>query len=385
MTTPPPGQREIVVVTTGRMPGPPLDRAAAFASRFAGAVPTALLVPSYAVNQQLRAAAHPAALEFVAPGRLEGVRKWNRLRKRRPALIYCVGGWFRNVVPAILARPFTGSKVVADFDEVMSHWPSKKRWLYRLLERLVIPRLDGLAVVSAAMEAWAIEVGADPDRIIRVPFAADTRAIAEIASRANPPVPGRTSVEIGYLGSLTPHYDFWFLLDALETVRSRWPDAVLHLVGDGAARTAFEQQAKARGLHDSIRFHGFLTLPFPGIPEPPDQAVLCLAQCDALLFPIRDTEINRLRCPQKSYVYLATGTPIVTCAVGEVPGACEDFAQYFDMADRSSLVAALEAAMREAPERRELRREFSVGLHSWEVRSRDCWAQLSRGIFSLPS
>jgi glycosyltransferase involved in cell wall biosynthesis len=367
------------------MPGPPLDRAAAFARRFADTVPTVVLAPSYPDNQRLGTAVAPAALEFVAPGRLEGVWKWNWLRKHRPEMIYCVGGWFRNVLPAILTRPFTGSKVIADFDEVMSHWPSRKRWVYRLLERVVIPRLDGLVVVSAAMETWAIEVGADPDRIIRVPFAADTRAIADIASRANPPLPNRTSVEIGYLGSLTPHYDFWFLLDALETVRARWPDAILHLVGDGTARAAFEAQAQARGLHGRIRFHGFLTLPFPGIPNPPEEAVMCLAQCDALLFPIRDTDINRLRCPQKSYVYLATGTPIVTCAVGEVPGACEDFAQYFDMADPSSLIAALEAAMPEAPERRALRREFAVDRHSWEARSRDCWAQLSRGIFSPTS
>ncbi len=375
-----PRRPDVAVVTTGRMPGPPLDRAAAFASRFAGSTPTALLVPAYAGNEQLRPAAAPAGVEVVAPGMFEGLRKWRWLLTHRPAVVYCVGGWFRNVLPAFLARPLTGSKIVADFDEVMSHWPSRKRWLYRALERWIVPRLDAVVVVSAAMDAWARDVGAEPDRVLRVPFAADTPAIAGIAAASGPP-PDGNRVEIGYLGSLTPHYDFWYLLDALEAISTRWPDAVLHLVGDGAARAAFEERARARGLHERIRYHGFLTLPFPGVSDPPREAVRCLARCHALLFPIRDTDINRLRCPQKSYVYLATGTPMVTCRVGEVPGACGDFAWYFDMADPASLVKALEAAMAEPGERRAARRRFAVDAHGWDTRSRDCWAKLVGAIF----
>lgn len=377
MTT---GRPEVVVVTTGRMPGPPLDRAAAFASRFAASTPTVLLAPSRPGNLELRSAAAPADVEFVTPGALEGLRKWRWLLARRPAMVYCVGGWFRNVLPAFLARFLTGSLVVADFDEVMSHWPSRKRWLYRGLERWVVPRLDAVVVVSAAMQEWAKAVGAAPSRVLRIPFAADTRAIARIAAEAGPP-PDRNRLELGYLGSLTPHYDFWFLLDALEAVSARWPGAVLHLVGDGAARAAFEERAQARGLDERIRYHGFLNLPFPGASEAPRDAVQCLAQCHALLFPIRDTDINRLRCPQKSYVYLATGTPMVTCRVGEVPVACGEFARYFDMTEPASLVDALEAAMNEPVERRALRRQFAVATHDWDTRSRDCWAKLVEVIF----
>ena len=315
-------------------------------------------------------------MEFVATGVREVLEKWLWLLRHRVPYVYCSGGWLRNVLPAVLARPFTGSKVVADFDEVMSRWPSRKKWLYRILERHLIPRLDGLVVVSAAMEAWAQQLGASPERVFRVPFAADTPTIASIAAQVRQAGKGHPRVELGYLGSLTQHYDFWYLLDAVELLSSQWPGVLLHLVGDGPARVALEERARSRGLDGQIQFHGFLAL---------DDAIQCLAGCDVLLFPIRDTRINHLRCPQKSYIFLATGTPIVTCAVGEVGTACGEFAQYFTMDDPTSLVEAVRMALKEPEGRRVLRREFAATHHSWEIRARDCWAQLSKGIFSPTS
>lgn len=365
----------IAVVSTGTLRSyVTLERAVAFARGFGAGVSTSLLVPAYDPNRALVPAVHPAALSLVRAGIWEPLGKWLWLIQHKPSVIYCVGGWFRNILPALLARPFTNAKVVADLDEVMSLWPSRKRVVYGLLEKALIRTLDAYVAVSRAMVEWAVRLGADRSSVLYVPFAADTESIAEVAGMVERSHTPDDQIRIGYLGSLTLHYDFWYLLDALEALLKMAPDVQLHLVGDGPGREEFERRARERGLLGQVRFWGF---------RPLAEAVRLLAACDVLLLPLRDTPINRLRCPQKAFLYLAVGTPIVACAVGEVQAALAGYAAFFDIEDRTTLVAAVQTALLEEPARRAERRDAARREHSWQVRTAQCWELLAKRFPAL--
>jgi glycosyltransferase involved in cell wall biosynthesis len=361
----------LAIVSTGTLRSyVTLERAVAFARVFGGNVPTGLLVPAHEENRELVPAVHPAALILVGVGRIwEPLSKWLWLMKHRPSIMYCVGGWYRNILPALLARPFTNAKVVADLDEVMSLWPSAKRFIYWLLERAFVRTLDAYVAVSRAMVEWAVRLGAVRSSVLYVPFAADTESIADAAGSASASNTGGDVIRIGYLGSLTLHYDFWYLLDALESLLRIAPDVQLHLVGDGPGRYEFERRARDRDLLEHVELWGY---------RPMTEAAAILARCHVLLFPLRDTAINRLRCPQKAYIYLAIGTPIATCAVGEVKTAVDGYSGFFDMDDRSTLVAAVREALLEPRTRRAERQMAARRYHSWRVRAAQCQELLAR-------
>jgi phosphatidylinositol alpha-1,6-mannosyltransferase len=218
------------------------------------------------------------------------------------------------------------------------------------------------------MVEWAVQLGADRSSVLYVPFAADTESIADVAGKLARSSTAGDGIRIGYVGSLTLHYDFWYLLDALEALRKTALDVQLHLVGDGPGRGEFERRARERNLFEHVRLWGF---------RPPLEAAPILAACDVLLLPLRDTPINRLRCPQKAFVYLAVGTPIAACAVGEVKTTLTRYATFFDMEDRNTLVAAVRAALVEVPARRAERQDAARREHSWQVRAAQCWELLA--------
>ena len=65
-----------------------------------------------------------------------------------------------------------------------------------------------------------------------------------------------------------------FLIQIFEELHRRQPDSVLLLVGDGELRPQIEEQAKAAGLSDSVRFLG-------NVSDVPDKMNLA----DAMIFP----------------------------------------------------------------------------------------------------
>ena len=59
------------------------------------------------------------------------------------------------------------------------------------------------------------------------------------------------------VGRLAPYKRLDSLIDAMAVVRSRLPDAELHLIGDGPARAELEERARAAGV--PVVFHGRLS------------------------------------------------------------------------------------------------------------------------------
>jgi colanic acid/amylovoran biosynthesis glycosyltransferase len=97
---------------------------------------------------------------------------------------------------------------------------------------------------SSAMEDWqrieVVYMGVDPEAFSPRPF------------RAEP-----TRINILCVGRLAPVKAQHLLIDAIDLLRRDSPPVQLHIVGGGPDRQALEAEANARGLGDTVIFHGF--------------------------------------------------------------------------------------------------------------------------------
>ncbi|MDQ2810288.1 MAG: glycosyltransferase family 4 protein, partial [Chloroflexota bacterium] len=100
-------------------------------------------------------------------------------------------------------------------------------------------------------------------------------------------------------------------LAVLRALHQQWPDLCLLVAGAGfhGEERALQAQAAALGLGNRVIVTGWLTGADLG-------ATLGLA--DVALYPMRDTLLNRAKCPVKLLDLLALGIPTVAHAVGQV-------------------------------------------------------------------
>jgi glycosyltransferase involved in cell wall biosynthesis len=63
------------------------------------------------------------------------------------------------------------------------------------------------------------------------------------------------------IGRLAPEKGFDLLLEALSSLRARFPDAALTILGEGPARASLQQQCRDLQIQDAVRFAGYVTRP----------------------------------------------------------------------------------------------------------------------------
>jgi glycosyltransferase involved in cell wall biosynthesis len=127
------------------------------------------------------------------------------------------------------------------------------RWLYLAAERIGGgPTIAVSRAVERRLVAWSVR----PDRIRVIPNGIDVAELAfepalRRAFRARHGIAPDAKV-VGGLGRLEPTKRFDVLIDAVKGL----PDTVLLLVGEGSARPALEEHARAAGISDRVVFTG---------------------------------------------------------------------------------------------------------------------------------
>jgi glycosyltransferase involved in cell wall biosynthesis len=129
-----------------------------------------------------------------------------------------------------------------------------------------------------------------------------------------------------FVGRLDRRKGVDIAIDALARV----PAARLEVVGDGAERAALEARARARGLADRVRFHGWLADARPLLARA--HAALCASRSEGLGIALLEA--------------MAMGLPVVGFAVGGVPEIVEQGVAGVLCAGGDA--GALAAVMREA-------------------------------------
>lgn len=165
-----------------------------------------------------------------------------------------------------------------------------------------------------------------PDRNVHHPRLLDNSAI----------------VRIGMVARLDPIKDHALLLRSFRVVRQSWPQAELHLAGEGVLRLDLEDMARELGIADAVRFHG-------SVGDVP-------AFLDGLdLFCYLTTESEGMGSAFAEA--LARGLPCVANELGvlrEVAGAEGASAAIFVPADPEAVAAAVDRLLGDAGERQRL-------------------------------
>jgi phosphatidylinositol alpha-1,6-mannosyltransferase len=121
----------------------------------------------------------------------------------------------------------------------------------------VVRNVQALSVNSSATHLAALELGAAPERLHRIPMGAsenepDLEGVADLRRklrRAEGPL-------LGFVGRLVPEKGVEDLLEAVALLQVRRPDTSLVLVGDGSGRPHFEKRAKELGIGSRVTFAG---------------------------------------------------------------------------------------------------------------------------------
>ncbi len=207
---------------------------------------------------------------------------------------------FERFVVRNIARK-TNLPVVLDLRE--APWTLKQK--PSLVEKMASPLFgaDGVICISRFLKDWVHQENkrtAKNVRTLYVPILVDINEIA--LAESTPP-----QKVVLFAGS--PGYDetFRFLLSVMEKVWAKHADCQLVITG-GTTEATFGAAAKSQ--NKKIRYAGFVDRP----------ALLReYTAASVLAIPLFDDIRSQARFPTKLGEYLASGRPVVTNRVGEIP------------------------------------------------------------------
>jgi glycosyltransferase involved in cell wall biosynthesis len=160
-----------------------------------------------------------------------------------------------------------------------------------------------------------------------------------------------------YMGNLHPDGDHDILLDAWSILKKQGKDLNLCMIGGGSRLESFRAEVRKRKLDSLITVMGYL---------PTSEMWNRLCHAHILLFPIRDTIGNRMRCPSKTFAYMQAGRPIVTCRVGEVPKALGEQGIYIEPKPEAFAKKVTEIFSQPVSNI-----NYNLELHSWQYRAEE--------------
>ncbi len=168
-------------------------------------------------------------------------------------------------------------------------------------------RSAGVTVISRYLRDRMISFGVDPSRIRLIRGGADTESIqAENSALCRGMIgidTSRTPV-LTFLGE--GQFDVDIVLDALPSVRARYPGVMLMIIGK--ERAELSRQIDARGLRPFVFQTGWVA---------DSQLSTYLGAADLFLMPLRPDPVNFARWPNKMGCYMAAARPVVATEVGD--------------------------------------------------------------------
>ncbi|MEM7681742.1 MAG: glycosyltransferase [Planctomycetota bacterium] len=182
--------------------------------------------------------------------------------------------------------------------------------LYDKLDRWTLPRYDAVAAVSDRLYEQALRFGIGRDKLALIPNGVDiddyqrtmTREQARLSIGLSPDRP-----VVVVLGRLSPEKGQDRAIQALAQLDVEHRQTELVLVGDGPCRVSLEQQARALGVAERVRFAGWSADPRP-----------YLQAADLLLLPSRTEGL-----PNAVLEAMATGLAVAAAPVGATPEALD--------------------------------------------------------------
>ena len=111
-----------------------------------------------------------------------------------------------------------------------------------------------------------------------------------------------------FLGSVVRGYGAFTMIEAMEKVKDKHPEALLLMLGRGGSYQDVCDYVKEHKLDDIILLPGFIS---------EEDISMYFSLTDFFVSPMNDTVQDWARCPSKLYMYLPYRKPIITCKIGE--------------------------------------------------------------------
>jgi glycosyltransferase involved in cell wall biosynthesis len=233
--------------------------------------------------------------------------------------------------------------------------------LARACERLLLSGASRIAVVSENAAADLVAMGADPERLVVVPNAADFERFAGAPAMPLPFPPD--AVVVAFVGLFYPWHGVRYLAHAFVALADAFPAARLLLVGDGEDAAHVRSILGAAGLSERLHMPGLVAR--ADVPR-------YLAAAEILVSP--HAPIDRfIGSPVKIFEYMAAGRAIVASRVAQIGEILTDreTALLVPAGDENALALAMLELCRDAPLRARLAEHAQAEArtsHSWDAR-----------------
>jgi len=119
-----------------------------------------------------------------------------------------------------------------------------------------------------------------------------------------------------YLGNFYPLWDHDLIILGAHEASIKGYRPKIIIIGDGPDKKKWQLYLEKHNL-TNVKLLGYKTL---------SKALPILEKAKVLLLPMRDTPLNRCRCPSKIFAYMAAGRPILGHAVGEAREILKNYA-----------------------------------------------------------
>jgi glycosyltransferase involved in cell wall biosynthesis len=184
--------------------------------------------------------------------------------------------------------------------------------LYDRIDRLCCRRADARVELSEAARdgrnrRHGLAGGGAPTHVVPMGAWLDRVPIV--------PEDGFTRRRVVFLGHLVPRQGVATLIEALALLRARAGEIEAEIVGTGPQQAELEERARALGVADVVRFHGFVA------DSREVERLLAAASIAVAPYEPSETTFTRYADPGKLKAYAAAGLPIVLTDVP--PNAAE--------------------------------------------------------------
>jgi|GEM_PF-78686 len=222
--------------------------------------------------------------------------------------IYYYGNILQNTLNRwifYLAARMLRIPIITDISESPWTLTQQGNWSDRLLSP--IKGVNGVILISKFLKDWVTEEAARKQRIIPVlylPVLVDPNECCEVRTNGQ-----ESSMSVLFAGS--DRNTIEFIIRAMEKVWLEYPQCKLIITGFETNKPQsfwLKQLSQQTSTQGKMILAGYL---------PRSELVELYHNASALLIPLFDDIGSRARFPTKIAEYLCSGTPIVTCRVGE--------------------------------------------------------------------
>ncbi|KAA1175043.1 glycosyltransferase [Marinobacter salinexigens] len=272
----------------------------------------------------------------MRPGfNLSGARKVLRWAQENGFELLHSHGYKFNVLMGIWPRSFRRLPLMATLHGYVKAPRYTKSWLYELLDRMILPRLHQIIVVSETMRTQIPQSLASSGKVSVIVNGLSTETVLEDSCRpVGEPLSSFFSkhrqIVLG-VGRLSMEKGFDRLIQAFQSIKQSDPKVGLLIVGEGRQREVLEHLIHELELDDNVLLPGYVA-----------NVSALMAKASVLCLPSHTEGL-----PITLLEGMTVGVPVVVSSVGEMPsvlGHGQGGAVLEDLSE-GSLAGALSEAM----------------------------------------